>query len=113
MTERMYKIKDVQKAFGNLQFLSYIEDKKETTRSGRNTRIHTVGREYQLLSDTQNDVPVIVQGNAPIIQYPFQSKVDLVNPMLVATAKSSGFGSNRFMYVSWAVLCDGIRIINS
>lgn len=112
MTEKKYKIKDVKKALGNLQFLSYVEDKKETSRSGRNTRIHTIGRVYQLLSDIQNDVSVIVQGAVPILQYPFQAKVELVNPQFLATAKQSGYGNNRFYYVDWAVICDGIKVIS-
>lgn len=105
---KSFKIKDVKEALGNLEFLSFEKVEKKTTGTGRNARSVIIGNRYGLLSDKQNDVPVVVNGNAKPVNFDYMQKVELVNPVLVAVAKNAG---RNGAYIDWEVFCDGIKAI--
>ncbi len=106
---KTYKIKDVKKVLGNLTFLSFDGDERVNSGRGRNATTKLVGRRYACLSDTQADVNVLVKGSLPVIGYPYQSKIRLVNPELMAVVRN--INGNRSAYIEWEICCDGMERI--
>lgn len=102
-----FKIKNVQEALGNLEFLAFEKVDKKTVGSGRNARTDIVGNRYSLLSDTQNDVSVVVRSEFPRVNFEYMSPVELINPVLVAVPRNAGRNS---AYIEWEVFADGIKL---
>lgn len=105
--EKRYKIKDVNKTFGKLEFLSFEETIKERSGTGRYARDVVKGNMYGLLSSVQDDVRVFIKGGVPKIEYDYLTPVELVNPVLVAEARQN---NRNGAFLEWHIEADGMKI---